>query len=326
MVRPRQHKTKFSRFSELSVEVQIIILDYFLNRICRTDRPPTNGPRRKKDLPKSLAPFACVSRIWQDYFESKTFHNLRLGPADIPEFCSMTLSERRRRFVKHVLLIYSLKCDFNLNTDKMNNLDRGMNNLEFTMAIKKLLQVFSTWKVTDNQNISLEIGLHVPHKTKDWDADKRREEIYSEYLGVISPWFVRYPEFFWHGHRDHWNGYFSFYGTPSNSRDKSKGITEKLLWNHPLRLIPDRITEKLLGNHPLRLIPDSSLKRGDGVFRLPIAEAITKFLIRLEYFPNFSPETLEYIFRSLPRLQEIRVERWRFGSANYDEVWDTQRK
>ncbi|KAB5536263.1 hypothetical protein GE09DRAFT_1249970 [Coniochaeta sp. 2T2.1] len=56
---------------------------------------------------------------------------------------------------------------------------------------------------------------------------------------------------------------------------------------------------------------------------LPVntAPVVTGFLVRLRHMRNFIPQTLAKIISSLPLLEDVRIEHWRFGDARLDAAW-----
>ncbi|KAF7559678.1 hypothetical protein G7046_g4472 [Stylonectria norvegica] len=275
-----------------------------------------NSHRCKTGPLAGLAHYATVSKSWQRFFERKTFRHLSIFSNEIHQFNRIVHGERRG-MVKHVLLNFVVNKRTSITLPNLFNTDyvSDESDRSFTSAVRYLLQVFSGWDIEagKGQGITLELA-PADHVLRSRVVLERRR-LYAKLLEGNPIELCSYPLFLYPLAVAPLLTSETFdLGTFSNP---PTGVDNWNAWTS--------FKNQELGRRGLGLDEQSLMNENSVVVPLPRANVVAKLLIRLEFLLNFQPAALGEIIQSLPCLQDIQLERWRFGNKRSNDNWDFQR-
>lgn len=115
----------------------------------------------------SLAPYASVSRDWQDVFEKHTFSRLTLTARRLRSFHFAT---RRRDQVKYIWLCIELP-EYDCSECEKYETAKYAEGITIYVkdVMRKALFILSTWKARGS--LTLDISVHSPSDSKHWFAN-----------------------------------------------------------------------------------------------------------------------------------------------------------
>ncbi|KAI1094226.1 hypothetical protein F5B19DRAFT_490654 [Rostrohypoxylon terebratum] len=131
---------------QLSPEIMALIAAH-LCEVSQTpflDSSPDFSPDSFPDpFPISRAPYAVISRRWQDFVEPWTFSSINLRDTELDTFVEIFVDSRRRGLLRH--LTYYIW----LPTGGQSRDDSAENQTAVSYSILKLLNVLKDWDDTD---------------------------------------------------------------------------------------------------------------------------------------------------------------------------------
>ncbi|CCF32333.1 hypothetical protein CH063_00790 [Colletotrichum higginsianum] len=246
-----------------------------------------NSPTSRR---RGIASYACVSKDWQAFFERLTFKHLIVRPNALPSFRQVTLDPRRQSLVRHVWLrIEKPRPD---GEDGLVALDDGWSgscSVESAIVLH-LLTTLSTWTARGSgRGLTLELSSHTYVGLVRYAEYAPSDDLgrYSKYLETGSLGAYDGLEKF--GHTSP-----KWHDEVASSASRLAGATSNLFtW----------------GTVEFRAIQP------------PRVEVVTKLLMRRAGTRNIKATGLAQIIKSLPRLEEIHLERWRIGRATQEKRW-----
>ncbi|KZL65468.1 hypothetical protein CT0861_10623 [Colletotrichum tofieldiae] len=234
-----------------------------------------------------FAPYTCVSRSWQAFFERLTFKNLILRIGDVSAFREHTQTPERRGHVNHIWLRLE---------EKRFDLDEPVTPTEhnvgyFGTSLLHLWNTLAAWEARPSgQGLTLELSIHMLAGLLKYDRHAPEDDLgnYSTYLDTGS---LRQYE-----------------------------IATKFAQRSP-RWVEDIVSEpsNLAGANRSLYTSDVSMRN----VVMPSVEVVTKFLTRRANTRNLRSKTLGKILGSLPRLEEVHIERWRLSRVGDERRWLT---
>ncbi|KXH43401.1 hypothetical protein CSAL01_05193 [Colletotrichum salicis] len=234
---------------------------------------------------RGIARFASVSKDWQDFFEETTFKNFVLRLPDLIPFRQHTQSPRRRGYVRHIWLRL-VEPD---PEDEDPAIPWNQSRSHFGPATLYLWDTLASWGVQESrEGLTLEISSHTLAGLSTYANCMPKDDVnhYSKHLET---------------------------GTLAQYDDVEPfGHTGPLWFTHI-----GQSTSMLSGAVQALFSYDIRLSR----IRLPHVEVVTKLLTRRANTRNLHPDSLDQIMKSLPRLKEIHVERWRLRSEYEERRW-----
>ncbi|KAM0384046.1 hypothetical protein ACHAPY_001420 [Fusarium culmorum] len=265
-------------FYSLPAEIQNMILGFVADTASPTPHTTSSPPPKP-----SLAPYACVDKFWNSFFESRTFKNLTITQADIPSL-SHIVGRRRRTLLEHLWLRIALP------------------NYATSPSVSNLWDVLSEWDSTGHKGMTLELGVFSP---SDWASFmshvcsvQQDVELYKQYLASGS------TEQYEAVGDVHWP-YIAMHRTFNPGQGLLTTAERKQHWF--------ATTNNLLGWKPLEFT--------DNAAELPPVSVVTKFLIRRQQFREVYPTALNKMFESLSAVQDIHIERWRCAESHDEKAW-----
>ncbi|XEV05269.1 hypothetical protein FSHL1_010556 [Fusarium sambucinum] len=280
------------RFYSLPPEIQNMILNFVAEPSTSSSTPQAASTPEKSNL----APYACVDKFWNSFFESRIFNNLIIKQDDIPTL-SQIVGRQRRLFLRHLWLRIELP-KYLTSTIKEEEKPKILWALDsvFTKSISDLWDVLSVWDSTRHIGMTLELSAFSP---RDWNnflahncTVEKDVELYKRYLT---------------------SGSTEQYEAVSDIHESYVNL------HHAIRNVPRRndywfpTVNNLFGWKPLEFTKD--------VAQLPPVSIVTKFLIRRQQFREIYPTALETVLTSLTDVQEIHVERWRCAESSDEKMW-----
>lgn len=274
------------------------------------------------------AAYAAVCLEWQGLFEASAanFGKLVLHPSALDGFQRIIRRRHNKMpYIRHIWLRielqeYTCKNCENPETGKeivryglfstwmtfwcktLVNQHTNRNNIIFTQALWKLLDILSTWEKSninlDHQNLTLEFSAHSPSDSQH--AFQNVLEIQNAY-----PYL-----------------------------DESS-VQRQYMMQHRTGIITDLFQR--LGNRQSITVPMAArlvrpldfdfsgvrFKQGQSKDRLPEVKMVTSFLIRRQYYRDICTSALARLYNeSLPNLRTIRHERWRLPHDLCQQMYD----
>ncbi|CAH0037895.1 unnamed protein product [Clonostachys solani] len=225
----------------------------------------------------SCAGAAAVSRQWQAVIEPHNFARIKVTPARLADFDSMTY--RNRHLVRYLWLCLELE-EYNLVLYEVTNADNHL----IATSFRTLFENLSSWD--PHGNLTLDISIHSP-------SDLKYE---TDYLTVESD--VPVCEI----NHDKWAG----------KEIQRRRVTDEGLLPHFCDLmsrIPGygRLAKKKIWELTTR----GGLRMRDWSSRLPTVPVVTSVLLRQQTRRRWPSKKLSELFSRLPRIQEIHYEPWR---------------
>ncbi|KAF5676098.1 Oxoglutarate iron-dependent oxygenase [Fusarium heterosporum] len=111
--------------------------------------------------------------------------------------------------------------------------------------------------------------------------------------------------------------------SPSSTAGSLEVTTDSITINNPFNKSPFDIKHQqkrwLLGAVPLAFNGDNFKEKGSSPGLLREVKAFSDLLILRRHFLNFSPRALTLIMESMPSLESLRYERWRYGELEDEE-------
>jgi hypothetical protein len=127
-------------------------------------------------LPTPLAPYAGVSKQWQGLIETRTFSELHLTTARLPDF-QRIVGPSRYSIVRQIQFIATLpEYEIAARSKFEGDEDRERNNQAFSMAISSLFHALHSWP--DRSQVTLTIFAQSP---SDWYAEPDKEKRMKRY-------------------------------------------------------------------------------------------------------------------------------------------------
>lgn len=271
-------------WSSLPTELRAIIFHYLKDIKDRQYQPPHIQQSQRKKATKSTrgvqSQYAAVNREWQAYFEAYNFNRLILGHSDVGEFGKIVSRSHRGPLVRWIWLRVELLkygCD---KCSKQESLEeRTAHEARLTLAMRDLLGYLSELDADDHPGVSLELSVHSPSDSEHHCKELRRTMNDTAWHApeIYAP--IRYPNDRVHRWR---NGHRPPLKTEASLRvfgnPKGIGIVLESTYIWPYK-------------------------------RLPKAEVVKEFVIRLQFLRHFSVRRgLVPITQSLSRLESLRYE------------------
>ncbi|RGP73439.1 hypothetical protein FSPOR_2021 [Fusarium sporotrichioides] len=287
------------RFYSLPAEIQNMILHLVAEPSTTSSTPHTTSSLPAKP---HLAPYVCVDKFWNSFFESRTFNNLTITQDDIPALAHI-VGCQRRPLLKHLWLRIELPKYLTPPT-KQDEKPKVLWKVDsvFTMSISSLWDVLSEWDSTGQEGMTLELSAFSP---SDWvgfllyDCSVEKDaELYKKYLASGST--EQYE-----AAGDVHKPYISLHGALGTG---SGELTTKERDQYWLATI-----NNLLGWKPLDFF--------DNAAELPPVSVVTKFLIRRQQFREIYPTALNKMLGSFSAVQDIHIERWRCAELRDEKAW-----
>lgn len=240
----------------------------------------------------NIAPYAAVSKEWQDVIEKKTFRHLKLHPSCLDSL--ERLAERPKGLIKHIWLNIELKRYTCRCCRKMESVTwYSANDKIVAAAITRLFFVLANWK-QDGGDLTLELNTYSPSDSEHWFK--------KCYFGAPDEDEPDFPE----SERQPRIG-----ATATAIHDPSHG------WWHG-RMIEAPSDDAL--RRPFEPATPTFQEN------LPAVQTVTKFLLRRQCRRQLNPLTISYLWSKLPRLEEIIYEPWQLCEKGSDYLWDSGRK
>ncbi|KAK1638033.1 hypothetical protein BDP81DRAFT_448140 [Colletotrichum phormii] len=234
---------------------------------------------------RGIARFASVSKDWQEFFEETTFKCFVLRLRDLIPFRQHTQSPRRRGYVRHICLRL-VEPD---PEDEDPAIPWNQSRSPFGPATLYLWDTLSSWGVQESrEGLTLEISSHTLAGLSTYANCMPKDDVnhYSKHLETGN--LAQYDDIEPFGHTGPL--WFTHIG---QSTSMLSGAVQSL-FSYDVRL---------------------------GRIRLPSVQVVTKLLTRRANTRNLRPDSLDQIIKSLPRLKEIHVERWRLRSEYEERRW-----
>ncbi|ROW02405.1 hypothetical protein VMCG_06077 [Cytospora schulzeri] len=318
----------------------LIVRDLILEELA--DKHDRDSPEDRKNR----AAYAAVSLEWQEFFENRSFGKLVLHPMALDSFKGIIKrrqrkgpvtrghhvgSRPRQNFackapppagsrmprIKHIWLRIELQeYDCKICRAPEDLTESVTNNVIFTSAVWRLLDILSTWENCDSghgQELTLELSAHSPSDS---------QHIFQDEIGLQDD----YPyladsrvqkEYIMRCHNNM---------TSNNNRLKDDFHKFKtgssLAYPHQQQLEMNLMANRLI--RPLDFdFSKTPIRRGQSKKRLPKVKMVTSLLIRRQYYRELCPSALGRLFtESLTGLRQIRHERWQLpwtiGQVLYD--------
>ncbi|KAF5020609.1 hypothetical protein F66182_7358 [Fusarium sp. NRRL 66182] len=230
-----------------------------------------------------IAPYAAVSREWQDAVEKKTFRFLRVNQEALPQL--EKLSERHARLVKYVILAVELPTYNCWHCRRRESFSTFLENTAMIeSAIVRLFTIMTKWKPAGE--LKLEIN------------------VYS--LSDTAHWFR-----------------YCYFGVPGERRSQGHGETipfvNDVQVQNNVRLLDDP-RHWIPGENALRRPFQAAHVRFEA--SLPSLPAVTKFVLRRQCRRQISPEAISHLWSKLPCLEEIIYEPWHLLEKSPQDAWD----
>ncbi|RSM02776.1 hypothetical protein CDV31_010815 [Fusarium ambrosium] len=264
------------------------------------------------ELAKSshLPTLACVDKHWQEYFEAQSFRHLIINQNDI-EYFEIIVKGKRRHHVKHLWLRILLPTwPWVRGSQEENDYILWRADRYFTGSIFDLFEVLSEWG-EENLGITFELSAHSPSDRGKYVQDdffEREVNMYKEYLATNSTKAYQFS-----------GDVCEPYLMASEKLDIASVFN---MWH--------RTAQDLFGWKPLEFNfheqPNLTPIRKEDEPELSSVSVISKFLIRQSQFRDIYPADLGKIWSSLPHLDQIAVERWRYVKVEYEKGWCEEAK
>ncbi|KAK6213115.1 hypothetical protein QIS74_09117 [Colletotrichum tabaci] len=239
---------------------------------------------------RGIASYACVSKDWQVFFERLTFKHLIIRPNALPSFRQVTLDPRRQSLVRHIWLrIEKPRPDEEDGLVAPDDGWSGSCSVESAIVLH-LLTTLSMWMARGSgRGLTLELSSHTYVGLVRYAEYAPPDDLglYSKYLETGS--LGAYDGLGKFGHTSP-----KWHDEVASSASRLAGATSNLFtW----------------GTVEFRAI------------QLPRVGVVTKLLMRRAGTRNIKATGLAQIIKSLPRLEEIHLERWRIGRATQEKRW-----
>ncbi|KAI8689663.1 hypothetical protein NCS56_00230000 [Fusarium sp. Ph1] len=258
---------------------------------------------------RDLAPFACINKHWQAFFEAKIFRHLIISQYDIENF-DIVVQGTRRSYVKHPWLRILLpKHLWVWRKEEEDAHVLWKADRICTTSIFGLWDVLANWDAgihDGNSSFTFELSAHSPSdrgKHVRDDFFERDVDMYQECLEINSIEAYKSSGDVYAPYLKAYRGLGGMFGTR--------------MW--------DRTVADLFGWKPLEFNfhgqEDMTPIREDEAPELPRVSVITKFLIRRSQFRQISPASLIETLSSLPHLEQLVTERWRCVDAREETLW-----
>ncbi|KAF4466908.1 hypothetical protein FALBO_6208 [Fusarium albosuccineum] len=261
----------------------------------------------------SLAPYACVNKQWQAYFEAKTFRNLVLHQDDLEPF-SIVFRGIRRGYLKHLWLRIQLP-EYPLPKYKEVEDSKVLWEADrtFTTSVFDLWDELAEWDARgrgENEGLTLELTAHSPSDRGDCPDDPFEKEAwqYKEYLatGSVTPY------------ESEKDVYAPFAEVKAN-------LTKAIVDPAARAQRWERAVNDLFGWKSLAFNyheeEDMTYVNDDDTPELPEVTVVTNFLVRRQQFREIHPDSLGKMISSLPCLDKVNIERWRCADAKDEKHW-----
>ncbi|KAF6810501.1 hypothetical protein CSOJ01_06313 [Colletotrichum sojae] len=233
---------------------------------------------------RGIAAYASVCRAWELFFEPLTFKHLILAFEDLNEFDKVTRNTRRRRLVKHIWLRYRDSLDPGpkyLPITRKNGTKLGT----FELGTTQLWTTLAGWGIEEvNPN-----GLTLEFSSYPVWSPQNRQLAPRDDVGAYSK-FLESGSVEAYGEEDR------FYFSDAEQRQMESNSNAK------------------------RQLFCKGMRYGVKT-PLPEVQVVTRFLTRRAYTRNIRPHFWSILLKSLPRLQELRLERWRLGLVKPEDDW-----
>lgn len=188
--------------------------------------------------------------------------------------------------------------------------DNHRNNVIFTAAVWKLLDILSSWEksnVGHHQDLTLELSAHSPSDSQHMFRNDPKLQHTYPYLADAN---VQYQYMLQHRHdaiNDEFHGFDNGYAMTAL---RPRGFDSVKM--------AKRLTQSLdFDSFGVRF------KRGQSRDHLPNVRMVTSFLIRRQYYRDICTSALRRLFNeSLTNLRDIRHERWRLPDEDDQEKHD----
>lgn len=181
-----------------------------------------------------------------------------------------------------------------------NLIDINRNNVRFTAALWKLLDILSTWEkgnIDHHQGLTLEFSAYSPSDSRHmFQNDELLQDTYP-YLAEIDSQRQYLKQHVGRVVTDHFHGFNN--GLPPMALYSWSWDRQRIAQ----RLIPEPLEFDFFGVR---------FRRGQSKAKLPEVKTVTSFLIRRQYYRDICPWALERLFdESLTNVRDVRHERWR---------------
>ncbi|KAF4974954.1 hypothetical protein FZEAL_8217 [Fusarium zealandicum] len=265
---------------------------------------------------ESLASYACVNQEWRSFIEAKTFRNLIIHQDDIAVF-GETVTEARRPHVKHLWLRILLpEYPYPVFKEEETSAVRWQADRTFTTSVFTLWDILAEWDTQGHGKspaLTLEISAHSPSDTGDYGGGhifQEDVEHYRKYLATNStePYITS---------RDVHSSYIKLH--------ESLGMTGNTFVTQIRDQWWARTVNDLLGWKPIvfnhHQEESFDYLDDDKIPILPQVPVITGFLVRRQQFREIYPEVFGEMISSMPRLEDVNVERWRCAESRDEKSW-----
>ncbi|KAJ4326976.1 hypothetical protein N0V84_002589 [Fusarium piperis] len=258
-----------------------------------------------------LAPYACVNKHWQQFFEARTFRHLIISQGDIKYF-DIAVRGGRRRHVKHVWLRIQLPTQpwMRLKEEEDEEVLWEADRI-FTKSIFDLWEILAKWNNDQNSGFTFQLSVHSPSDRGNYIRDdffQRDVDMYQKYLATNSTEAYKASGDVHAPYLKTYRGLGGMFGTQ--------------MW--------DRTVADLFGWKPLEFNfherQDMTPVREDETPELPSVSVITEFLVRRSQFREIFPTALGKVLSSLPHLGQVAIERWRCVDAGEETLWSQMAK
>ncbi|KAM0563174.1 hypothetical protein ACHAPJ_000890 [Fusarium lateritium] len=282
-----------------------------------------------------IARYATVNKNWQSFFEAKTFQSLFLEQDDLEKFERIVVNNRRQ-YVKHIWLRIDLHEETFVYEVPPRRPATFMSKLylrifpgqrlgrrwgpvtedcTFTLSICRLWDILSKWEMPSRENsqgLTLELTAdkpapkekHIPYKT--YTANENTYS-YKEYLAT---------------------GSIEDYKSSADVHSECVDFYERYKTPEPSRFSywwDIFALRELFGSRPLSFGYSRSLgisyRLDFELPQLPNVPVVTKFLIRKPQFREIYASALDEIIKSLPRIENLTIERWRSPVLAREQDW-----
>ncbi|KAK1975834.1 hypothetical protein LZ30DRAFT_785987 [Colletotrichum cereale] len=259
----------------LPMELQLLVMEYL------KESHYSDCTQRHR-----FAPYTCVSRSWQGFFERLTFKNLILRIGDVSTLREHTQTPKRRGHVNHIWLRLEEK-RFDLDEPATPT---GHNVGYFGTSLLHLWRTLAAWEARPSgQGLTLELSSHMLAGLIKYDRHAPEDDL-GNYLMYNT-------------------GSLAQYDTAIKFAQRSPRWVEDIL--------PE----------PSNLSGANRSLYTSAVFTrnvaMPSVEVVTKFLTRRANTRNLRSKMLGQILGSLPRLEEVHIERWRLSRIGEERRWLT---
>ncbi|KAF5573343.1 hypothetical protein FPCIR_14004 [Fusarium pseudocircinatum] len=262
----------------------------------------------------STAPYASVSKAWQDFFESKNFKSLAFDQDDLPTF-NLLLVPRRRGYVKHIWYRIRLPNSNPRISDRIKRAEKLRVTFRadkvFTGAVFGLWDKISLWNPQNRITLELSVFAY-----DDWHKGLRLQRIFERDLAaykVHKKSESREPYHYDDPHEPYIVRYnlLRIPNADRKTRDEWNAHRRDLIgWKNVQLTTAMRARE-----------PEYYKEKEWPLPRVPI---VSKFLIRNTQFRRIYPGTLRQMFQSFENLEDIKMERWALVGADEETEWTRQ--